>query len=241
MQQSTTNTTDAVSRYADPRCHICGGTGWIDWRNKDGLLFARYCDCFKRRRQIQNLTASGLTRVSKYTLETFKTAQHWQERMKERALAFVEEPGQKWFYIGGQPGAGKTHLCTGICIELINQGRAVRYEVWPELSARLKTYRNENDYIREMAAIKNAQVLYIDDLFKGKITEADKQIAWEIINARYAADRQTIISSELHTSTIARIDQAISGRISQMASGYVLNLADDPTRDQRTQEQEAKE
>lgn len=225
---------DLVSKYADPRCKECGGTGWIDWRDQKGHLFAEYCSCYKRGRQVKALGDSGLAGIDRYTLAKFETPQEWQQQLKRKAEDFILEPKQKWFFVGGQPGAGKTHICTAICIELINQGTRTKYEIWPSLAARLKTYRNEVDYTREMGAIKEAPALYIDDLFKGKITEADKQIAWEIINARYAADKTTIISSELHTGTIAKVDEAISGRILQMAAGYISNLKDDPQRDHRS-------
>ena len=74
---------------------------------------------------------------------------------------------------------------------------------------------------------KKAEVLYIDDLFKTgkapdgsvlKITGADVNVAFEIINYRYNNPALvTIISSELTEDEILDIDEATGGRIYERA------------------------
>lgn len=218
----------------DRECKICGGDGWIGWTGEDGYWYARPCECQLRRRSLDNIEKSGLVNPKAFTLKRFQTGEPWQQRLMESAEKFLADPAPAWFFVGGQPGSGKTHLCTGICLEMINTGHRVRYEVWPRLAQRMKRARNfENEYEIQMSDLREVNVLYLDDLFKGRTTAADRQLAWEIINARYVADRTTIISSELHLSQIADIDDAIGGRIYQMAAGYRNNVQFDDTRDYR--------
>jgi hypothetical protein len=88
-------------------------------------------------------------------------------------------------------------------------------------------------------ALKNADVLYIDDLFKNgkddfgtvkQPTPADINAAFEIINYRYNnPGKITIISSERTLIEMNAIDEAIAGRIAEKskAGGYCINLAKD--------------
>ena len=67
--------------------------------------------------------------------------------------------------------------------------------LWRDIAVKLKSVVNDfNEYERLISPLKNADVLYIDDFFKtGKDrvgntmrpTEADCNLAFEIINYRY--------------------------------------------------------
>lgn len=67
-------------------------------------------------------------------------------------------------------------------------------------------------------------MLYIDDLFKGKITEADINLVFEILNYRYNNNFKTIISSEYMLTELLKIDEAISSRILEKSRGYHLDI-----------------
>lgn len=78
-----------------------------------------------------------------------------------------------------------------------------------------------------------ADVLYIDDFFKGKISETDKTLAFDIINYRYNNSLVTIISSELLLQELIDVDAAIAGRIKQMSADYIVQIAYDDERNYR--------
>ena len=65
-------------------------------------------------------------------------------------------------------------------------------------------------------------MLYIDDFLKGRITDADINLAFELINARYNRRETaiTIISSELDLGTVTKLDEALGGRIYERARNY---------------------
>lgn len=79
-------------------------------------------------------------------------------------------------------------------------------------------------YDRELNRYAAARVLYIDDLFKGKITESDINIMYEIINYRYINRLPVIISTELFLKDLDECDEAISSRIMEMCKGNVISL-----------------
>lgn len=198
----------------------------------------RKCRCMAKRISVARIRNSGLgDALKKCTFDTFKTDEAWQAMAKQKALDFVAKRG-RFFYIGGQTGCGKTHLCTAMVGELMNAGLNSRYMLWQDSAAKLKaSIMDAEAYEREMSKLKTVYVLYIDDFLKpisgNRPTDADIRLAYELINARYNADCITIISSERHASEIVEIDEAIGGRILEYANGFIVNIARKPGRNYR--------
>ena len=67
-------------------------------------------------------------------------------------------------------------------------------------------------------------VLFVDDLFKGKITDSDINIMFELINHRYFNNLPVIISSECGVGRLLDIDEALGSRLVEMSRGRVVEL-----------------
>lgn len=216
-------------------CPICGGIGYLITRDAAGYEYADPCRCEIRRRAMRRLEASGLKRLAeRCTFDTFRADTEKAAQIKGRAEAYARDP-QGWFFIGGQTGAGKTHICTAICGELINRGKFLRYMRWAADSEELKEAKKDGSYSEKVGAFKRAEVLYIDDLFKAKPTEADIKLAFEIIAGRYEEDLPTIISSELTIGAIINADEAIGGRIIEKTRAEnIIAVKRDPAANHRT-------
>ena len=207
----------------DIDCPICKNKGYIV-RQENGVLFSRKCKCMVDRSNLRRIERSGLSDQLAYcTFSTYETPHEWQKQALFKAKAFTEEDG-KWFYIGGTSGSGKTHLCTAIAGWFIERGKETRYLQWMTDVPRLKAIKNDYEaYEREFKNFATAEVLYIDDLFKGEITAADIKTAYELINARYINRGWiTIISSEKSLEDLLNIDEAIGGRIVERSRGYAI-------------------
>jgi len=118
--------------------------------------------------------------------------------------------------------------------------------VWPEEIQSIQAAVNDGErYAALMKGLQEADVLYIDDLFKhGKDeygnqklpTPAETRRAFEIINYRYNnPGLLTIISSERTLAELNDIDEALAGRIAEKskAGGYCISLKKDPSRNWR--------
>mgnify|MGYP007129053868 CR=1 FL=1 len=91
-------------------CPICRNKGFV-FLMKDGYEYTMECECMEKRRGKWRLKRSGLQDMAeRYRFETY-------------------EEREGWFYIGGQVGAGKTHICTAIANRLMLQGKGVRYMI----------------------------------------------------------------------------------------------------------------
>jgi DNA replication protein DnaC len=222
--------------YDGYKCDLCKNKGYImKVVDNDGLceIVQSTCVCEKSRKSIRNLKASGLENVlNDYKFENYIAEYDWQKGVLEKAKTFVKDEGTNWFFMGGQSGSGKTHLCSAIAIELLRKGIEVKYMLWKSESRKIKNDNFDGGNLIEF--YKNVEVLYIDDLFKvGKSygedmqrpTAGDINIAFEIINSRVAQKKKTIISSESTLLELFDIDEAVAGRIKQMSGEYCLNIA----------------
>lgn len=227
----TFNALEANKRLAKPDCPICKGKGLIAApieENGNVYIGARPCACVGNTQNKRRAERSGLgDLLRRYTLESYETEHTWQYKAKNKAVGYIKNDDDGWFVMTGKPGSGKTHLCAAICGELLKAGKSVVYMPWREIAPRLKAMVTDyKEYDRAMWRYMNAEILYIDDFFKGNVTEADVNLAYEILNKRYMNSKtkaRTIISSEKSLGEITSIDEAIGSRIAERCTGYWID------------------
>lgn len=228
-------------------CRICKNKGFVAKLvdHGDGTYshcFAE-CRCAETRRSIMRMKRSGLKDIIRdYTFDKFTDSEPWQTTIKKAAMEYAKAP-EGWFFLGGQSGSGKTHLCTAICREFLLAGKQVRYMLWRDDIVKIKgAVTDSEEYSKMIDRFKRVEVLYIDDLFKtGKTvdstqqrpTSADINVAFEIINYRYCnPELLTIISSELSEDELLDVDEAVGGRIYERAMTFTIGK--DRNRNYRT-------
>ena len=223
-------------------CPKCLNRGKMAYPKEDGGVAIVDCDCMKVRRSVWKMEKSGLKNVIKeMSFERFLTQETWQEHIKDKAMAYAENL-DGWLLFCGQVGSGKSHLCTAVCRHRLLKGEEVRYMPWRDDIAALKAMSLDNAERSQMISdLKNAPILYIDDLFKSgrtadgtaNPTGADVSIAFEIINYRYINHLPTILSTEKTPAELLAIDEATASRIIERASGNILNISRNPERNYR--------
>ena len=82
------------------------------------------------------------------------------------------------------------------------------------------------DWEDKMERLKNVDLLFIDDLFKGSETDADKSLMYDIINFRYLKRKPIIVSTEKLPSELINVDEALGSRIIEMCKGYTVVFKD---------------
>jgi len=209
-------------------CPKCGNKGYLVTKGEGLELTVRPCECMEKRRSLRILKESGLSDlVSRSTFKAFQTPDEWTRKCKETAWDYVKNGRGRWLYVSGRPGTGKTHICVAVCRQLIAKGASTRYMMWRQDAPRLKALvKDAEAYTAALDEYIKPHVLYIDDFFKqrGDPSDADVNLAFTILNARYNSNsKRTIISSELPLKTVRDLDEATASRIFEKARGYVLN------------------
>ncbi len=223
-------------------CKVCRNKGYIikleEWEDGSFHQVFSDCKCVEIRNSIMRMKRSGLKDIIKdYTFEKFEDSEPWQKTIKVAAMEYAQNPSG-WFFLGGQSGAGKTHLCTAICRDFLLSGKSVRYMLWRDDIVKIKgAVTDSEEYSKLIDEFKRVDVLYIDDLFKigkasdqslQKPTGADISVAFEIINYRYNnPSLLTIISSELTEDELIDIDEALGGRIYERAKAFTIGRSRD--------------
>ena len=194
------------------RCKKCRDMTFII---DDGIATA--CECRALREAEDILKKSGIGREfrnkrfdnfdfsrSMAVMDGYKKAMNYENEFLD-----IENSRCNSIMFLGQVGSGKTHLSMAICNELMDRGISVVYMGYRDAITGIK--QNMMD-----------RVLFIDDLFKGKITDSDVNIMFELINHRYFNNLPVIISSELSVSRLLDVDEALGSRLVEMTKGRVV-------------------
>lgn len=221
-------------------CERCDNDGYYyEYRDiypgMPPLLYSIKCKCGKNGviKFESKIAASGVgENFSSKTFETFRDSTDELTYVKNKAsdysLSFSENQynSNNSILICGKVGSGKTHLAAAISNRLMEMGFGLEYFEYRERIMKLKQINMDYEkYKKEMDKIKNAKVLFIDDLFKGKITEADTNAIYEVINNRYQRKMPIIITSERSYNDLLEIDEAIGSRILEMCKENIINIS----------------
>lgn len=223
--------------YGKLDCPICKNKGVV-YRIDGEYVVASKCTCMEIRQDFVRLEQSGLQHLIEHcNMQTFTIKQEFQKRLKDNAEEFLKNPKGNWFFVGGQVGAGKTHLCTAIAAEFLHKHIGVKYLLWCEDSIRIKSMITDSEeYFHAVRPFKTIPVLYIDDFLKtyqdkdgrrAAPSQADLRLALEIIGCRYNDNKTTILSSEWTMDEILRFDEALGSRIYERSKNYCNIIARD--------------
>lgn len=187
------------------------------------------CECEEKKRYQRMLEKSGISNgFRKIGFKEFETKTEWQKTAKNMAIEYVksfeiiEKQRNNSIAFLGNCGAGKTHLSIAIANNLMAKNIGVLYMSYREVVTRIKQIITDDiEYNRQISNYKNARVLLIDDFAKGRTTESDINIMFEIINYRYLNSKPIIFSSELMQDRLLDFDEAVGSRIIEMCRGRI--------------------
>lgn len=202
------------------KCYKCRDMTFIIMDNE-----AVSCECRQLRQAKDILKKSGISEEFRnkrfsnfnYTIENQVYKAYKEAYMYAKNFKILEKEKCNSIMFMGQVGSGKSHLSLAIANELMDDGVGVVYMSYREVITRLKqNIMDEVYYNRVIGKYKNARVLLIDDLFKGKVSESDINIMFEILNFRYFNKLPVIVSCEMDVDSILSVDEAIGSRLVEM-------------------------
>lgn len=216
------------------KCEKCRDTQVQFFRDETGHERARDCECAAKLNAMRLVRASGLNEEdTKLKISDYKVENDAQKRCVSIVADFMRvSKGIRFdtsnsMLLSGKPGKGKTMLAIVTMNHLLNQGDKVLYVSYRDKIMEIKQRVLDREYYQsEMQKLKDIEVLIIDDLFKGKITEADINIVMELINYRYQKRKAIVVSTEKTIDELTDIDEALGSRIVQMCKGHIVIFDD---------------
>lgn len=234
MERAKQNAQKAAAE--EPRVHFecekCQDTEWV-MKVIDGYNFATPCDCREKKVALRLMASSGIRAEDmKKGFAEFETfGESGLINAKQTAARYckdfeqIRESRNNSLLLCGASGRGKTTLGMIVANVLLNKCVGVRYMAYRDDMTRLKQLvTDEHAYDEQIYRLKTAKVLFVDDMLKGKLTESDVNIMYEIINYRYLERLPVIISTEKTTNELLDFDEAIGSRILEMCKGYVVSF-----------------
>lgn len=203
---------------------------------------AKECECRNLRIAEDKLKASGVSdefrkmrfenydfKISKDIMAAFKIAKSYSKDFEE-----IRAARKNSILLNGQVGSGKTHLGMAVANTMLDNLTGVIYMPYRSSITNLKqSITDQESYQREIELYKNAQVLFIDDLFKGEVTRSDIRIIYEIIDYRYLKSLPVIVTTEKYVDELLEVDEAIGSRIYEMSKNYVVTMQRDKRKNYR--------
>jgi len=192
----------------------------------------RRCKCYELQKAKKMWDAAGIdTEQAKQTFTTYIAWNKSSIQAKEIAIKYYKnfetiktERSNSIAFIG-QVGSGKTHLSIALAVNFLKKDISVVYMPYRDVITKIKQNMIDEEYYqKELNKYKNAKILLIDDLFKGKVTESDINIMFEIINHRYLNHSPVIVSSEFSADKLLDFDEAVGSRILQMCKEYTVQI-----------------
>jgi DNA replication protein DnaC len=141
----------------------------------------------------------------------------------DTALDFAKAP-EGWLVFLGVNGCGKTHLAAAIANHVLQEGKAVKFVVVPDLLDHLRsTFSPQSpvSYDQLFEEVKNAPLLILDDLGKQTTTPWAEEKLYQIINHRYNHQLPTVFTTNC---SLDEIDSPISSRLADPKIGVVWNI-----------------
>ena len=212
-------------------CNICKDTEWIFKKDASGNEVAAPCECRERKMALRLMANSGIrAEDTKRGFDDFKTfGESPLMSAKQTAAKYckefeqIRESRNNSLLLCGASGRGKTTLGMAVANNLIHRCVGVRYMPYRDEVTKLKQeITDDYNYTEHINRLKTAKVLFIDDMLKGKITDSDVNIMYEIINYRYLERLPMIVSTEKTPNELLSFDEAIGSRVLEMCKGYVV-------------------
>jgi DNA replication protein DnaC len=190
------------------------------------------CQCTVERREerlIDDLRRlSNLDAFPDQTFESFDSTVPGLEDAFDEAVRYARNP-HGWLFLHGNCGCGKTHLAVAIAHHAMERQKlSVLFAVVPDLLDHLRaTFDPGNGvaYDERFNAIRNAQLLVLDDLGTENTTPWAREKLYQIFNHRYNEQLPTVITSNHDFRRIE--DRVLSRLLDTRLTRYVHIDADD--------------
>ncbi len=195
-------------------CPTCRGLGFLTpdvpvGHPDFGRVFPCACQQgpIAEKRAERLLHLSNLGRLAEHTFDSFnadgvalnESDQRNLRNAFDAARAFALDP-KGWLLVTGTYGCGKTHLAAAVTQELVGRGKAVLFQIVPDLLDHLRATfgpRSPVAYDQLFEDVRNAPCLVLDDLGAQNATAWALEKLYQILNHRYNNRLPTVITTNV--------------------------------------------
>lgn len=150
----------------------------------------------------------------------------------EKILAWLKNE-RGIFTFSGNPGSGKTFLCKAIYNDWIEKSLECRFMYITEFFNSIRSVIDKGwDYSKEVHRLAEVKWFILDDLGASSMTEWQKEVIEDFINARHESMLPTLITTNLSESEFKRISPRIHSRLKDKSNLFISVLSEDKRQQQ---------
>jgi len=219
------------------RCEKCYGTGWIV-TERNGIEYATRCSCPLG--ELHTLKAENSNIPPRFIDSRFDNIKMVSDSVREAvgvAVRFAQDyPAlDKGLLFAGSPGVGKTKIMCAIANEILGRDDikpTVYYVDWNDLLRDLgsgETFDSRDfGLIKELTdKVKEADLIFFDELGACKASEWVMSKVYEIINTRYNRMKVTCFATNFADKSLQQtLGGRLVSRISEMTDRHVVLARD---------------
>ena len=213
-------------------CPHCGGAGFVRRELPvDHPQFGRAQPCVcvldestdVRRTRLERI--SNLGSLARFTFSTLRSpALGSFQTAAVAARAYADHP-VGWLVFTGPSGSGKTHLAAAIANACIDEGQPALFTVVPDFLDHLRaSYDAEGDevgYDEMFEHVRNAPLLFLDDLDATAATPWAREKLYQLVNHRFNASLPTVFTT---STPPERLDERLATRLRDERTSHVFVL-----------------
>ncbi len=225
-----------ISNRDTIKCQICQDAGYL--RNDYPVGhpgFGQTTICVCRQQEIRAASADSIHRLSNLnalahlTFDTFDSDVPGVEDAFNQAVDFARNLSNRWLFLQGQVGVGKTHLAAAVANHAMTHQRVSTYfDEVPDLLDHLRATFDPNQaagYDERFHLIRDVGLLVLDDLGTENATPWAKEKLYQIINHRYMEQLPTVITSNVDHKKVE--DRILSRILDHRLTTYIQMDAED--------------
>jgi DNA replication protein DnaC len=203
--------------FSEQHIHICNcrGVGWVRVDAPVGhVLFGKAIPCVcqrdewaaERARNLRRLSGLSDQELAQWSLDRFDPARcrpglypreetvRLMRDIKRQCEAYAAHP-RGWLVLQGPTGAGKTHLAYGIAISGLRRGVPVYPANTADMLDSLRGTFTLGNYDQVMGAIREVEILVLDDVGAHRMTDWAVDVLYQLINYRYQRNLSLVVTT----------------------------------------------
>lgn len=202
-----------------------------DWKPEYGEAFRCACGVAKDEKRYQaflwreaNIPPSRWS--DQWSFSDYECASDLHQTAKDAVVEWCSGAGNRWCFLHGPVGTGKTHLACAAVAALVGGKVYARYEWVPELIDYLRIHQVDGLYEERIAQLRAVEALVLDDLNAVKQTEWAEGEVLKLIDWRYRERAPLLVTTnvllhEIETRTLDRLqDWQLSKSVPMLFESY---------------------